>query len=97
MEDGRVVFVESNKLTVRFHTIDPYTIECLKNNLRFEKNIFLKRSDKKYFRSVSPSGDLLTEAVFSWTRRSAEAADSDLLRAPVLPDLRSEAGFTIVL
>ena len=96
MEDGRVVFVESNKLTVRFHTIDPYTIECLKNNLRLKKQFF-KRSDKKYYRSISPPGDLLTEAVFSWTRRSGEAGDPGLLRAPVLPDLRSGAGFTIVL
>ena len=36
LEDGRVVFVESNKLTVRFHTVDPYTIECLKDNLRYQ-------------------------------------------------------------
>ena len=37
LEDGRVVFVESNKLTVRFHTIDPDTIKCLKSNLRLKE------------------------------------------------------------
>ena len=51
----------------------------------------------KYFRGHPPSAALLTEAVFSWSRKSGEAEDSGLLRAPVLPDLRAGAGFTLVL
>ena len=42
-----------------------------------------------------PVADILTEAVFSWSR--VEAGATGLLRAPVLPDLRSGAGFTIVI
>ena len=45
LEDGSVVFVESNKLTVRYHTICPRTIEGLKQQLKYI-NIFLKI---KYF------------------------------------------------
>ena len=41
LEDGSVVFVESNKLTVRYHTICPRTIEGLKQQLRYV-NIFLE-------------------------------------------------------
>ena len=41
LEDGSVVFVESNKLTVRYHTICPRTIEGLKQQLRYV-NIFIE-------------------------------------------------------
>ena len=34
LEDGSVVFVESNKLTVRYHTICPRTIQGLKQQLK---------------------------------------------------------------
>ena len=45
LEGGSVVFVESNKLTVRYHTICPRTIEGLKQQLKCV-NIFL---EVKYF------------------------------------------------
>ena len=48
LEDGSVVFVESNKLTVRYHTICPRTIQGLKQQLKYINflNIFLPL---KYF------------------------------------------------
>ena len=54
LEDGSVVFVESNKLTVRYHTICPRTIQGLKQQLKCVHifcnfNIFLKI---KYFSSL---------------------------------------------
>ena len=45
LEDGSVVFVESNKLTVRYHTICPRTIQGLKQQLKCV-HIFL---ELKYF------------------------------------------------
>ena len=34
VEEGELVFVESNKLTVRFHAIAPTTVQWLKTQLR---------------------------------------------------------------
>ena len=34
LEEGGLVFVESNKLTVRYHTVSPTTLQWLKVQLR---------------------------------------------------------------
>ena len=75
-------------MTVRFHTIDPYTIQSLKNQLK-DKN------DKSTVEK---------EAVFDWTKPADDNSDhsnddfhAEVQRAPVLTDLRSGGGFTFIL
>ena len=43
----------------------------------------------------APASPVVREAVVSWTRE--EDSDSHHLRAPVMPDLRSGGGFTLVV
>lgn len=77
LPDGCVVFVESNKLTVRYHTIDKDIIHWLRHQLQCPVST----------KAVSPS-----DAVLTWTH----GADPSM-RAPVLPDLRSGAGFSLAI
>ena len=79
LESGQVVFVESNKLTVRYHQIDQKTIQSLKHQLRGE--------------SLQSVGDYEQESVFVWNKSDSFTRR----RAPVLPDLRSGAGFSLVI
>ena len=79
LDDGRVVFVESNKLTVRYHEIDQKTIQFLKTQLRGETQ-----------RTID---DYEQESVFVWNKSDSFTRK----RCPVLPDLRSGAGFSIVI
>ena len=74
-------------MTVRFHTIDPYTIQSLKNQLK-------ETNDKSTVEK---------EAVFDWTKPAEDDIahkkddSAEVLRAPVLTDLRSGGGFTFIL
>ena len=91
LSDGRVVFVESNKLTVRYHTIDPHTVAWLRHQLTSTPETLVTGHRSTPETLVT---DLTQEAVFSW---SGANTDHWPLRAPVLPDLRCGAGFTLLL
>ena len=45
----------------------------------------------------TPVSPVVREAVMSWTREEDREEDCPPLRAPVLPDLRSGGGFTVVV
>ena len=79
LPNGNLAFVESNKLTVRYHEIPRTTLDLMKLQLTTDAD-FMSRMEEG--------------PVFSWERASDPLRKS--LRAPVLPDLRSGAGFTLV-
>ena len=76
-EDGSLCFVESNKLTVRFHEVQPHLLAAL----RAQPEMHHLPRHGKVFAQSDPGG----------------LASPTTLAAPVLPDLRSGAGFTLTL
>ena len=77
LENGNLAFVESNKLTVRYHEISVDIINALKSQID---------------PSTSVSLNLLEGPVFTWSKESLITNH----RAPVLPDLRSGGGFSLI-
>lgn len=89
---SELILVASNKLAVRFHRVDPYMVEMSKSMLQVQVN----------GRPWNMTTNLLQEAVFSWrngcmNNMRIQKENISQFRAPVLPDLRSGGGFTILL
>ena len=82
LPSGNLAFVESNKLTVRYHEIPVEVVNLLKTRLcaKLVKKVNLKPSP------------LQDPPVFSWSNNKETDIGGDwteTLRAPVLTDLRS--------
>ena len=78
LENGNLAFVESNKLTVRYHEISVDIINALKSQI----DPFSRLSAVNLFEGP----------VFTWSKQSSTRNH----RAPVLPDLRSGGGFSLI-
>lgn len=81
MESGDLAVVESNKLTVRYHTIDNRRLVAMKSQLDPDSSHLHMPRD----------------AVVSWIHQAAEKQSVRKFRCPILPDLRSGGGFTFAL
>lgn len=86
MPNGNLAFVESNKLTVRYHEIPCSVLEAMKTQLKTQnisqnKNLANKTIRRKYQQDL----------VYNYSKEENVTPPN---RAPVLPDLRSGGGFT---
>ena len=87
LPNGQLALVESNKLTVRYHEIDPMLVDGMKRQV-LEQTKGGEQTPKSALEGMAPA--------VSW-EQSHKARGSMALRAPVLPDLRSGSGFSIFL
>ena len=82
LQNGNLAFVESNKLTVRYHEIPASVLSAMKNQ-------FIEKQGLSVTASVLEHNK---DTVYVYNKRDNIAPST---RAPVLPDLRSGGGFTL--
>ena len=89
LSNGNLSFVESNKLTVRYHEIPASVIDVMKKQLK-KQRIASKETSTDDNLVKGCQQDL----VYTYTKQENAKASN---RAPVLPDLRSGGGFTLCI
>lgn len=101
LQNGNLALVESNKLTVRYHEIDVSLLTSMKKQLTMKRckpnrenmqsqNINLKSSIQKELLQNQYQEDIIYTYIKDKNNQPAPR------RAPVLPDLRSGGGFTLI-
>ena len=83
LENGNLAYVESNKLTVRYHEIPVEVINAMKRQIDNRNSANAEINNQ------------LDGLVFKWIKDEYTSRNR-VFRAPVLPDLRAGGGFTFV-
>ena len=89
LPNGNLSFVESNKLTVRYHEIPASVLALMKNQLEREQT-----GPKETLLTMQFPKECQPDMVYEFIKQENTAASD---RAPVLPDLRSGGGFTFCI
>ena len=99
LENGNLVFVESNKLTVRYHEISASILTTMKKQLLRKNDKSLDGGKVELSRNLASSyrqkilNKYKDDVVYVYKKYMGL---SPPVRAPVLPDLRSGGGFSFI-